>query len=80
MIVTPRSYWKILKTNMADASADAGGSTQEEGLEMTETQRKMSEPAQPVNNHNAQAQKTEATKKSLKKKGWNKILNKMFLF
>lgn len=52
---------------MADASG--GGGDQEENVEMVETQRKMSEPAQPTNNHNAQAQKSETSKKSLKKKG-----------
>lgn len=51
--------------NMADGG---GGAVQEEiGRDMVEGQRKMSEPAQPVNNH--QAQKSEASKKSLKKKG-----------
>lgn len=50
--------------------ADAEGGVQEE-TEMVdhETRRKMSEPAQPVNSHNAQAQKNETSKKSLKKKG-----------
>lgn len=48
--------------------ADAEGGVQEE-TEMVETPRKMSEPAQPVNSHNAQAQKNETSKKSLKKKG-----------
>ena len=51
--------------NMADGG---GGAVQEEiGRDMVEGQRKMSEPAQPANNH--QAQKSEASKKSLKKKG-----------
>ncbi|KAJ7382587.1 Ubiquitin-like protein [Desmophyllum pertusum] len=35
---------------------------------MVETQRKMSEPPQPTDSHNAQAQKSEVSKKSLKKK------------
>lgn len=49
---------------MADAG---GGAVQEENDgDMAEGQRKMSEPAQPANNH--QAQKSEASKKSLKKK------------
>ncbi|CAH3150408.1 unnamed protein product [Pocillopora meandrina] len=49
---------------MAD---DGGGAVQEEiGRDMVEGQRKMSEPAQPANNH--QTQKSEASKKSLKKK------------
>lgn len=48
--------------------ADAGG-VQEENVEMVETQRKMSEPPQPTDSHNAQAQKSEVSKKSLKKKG-----------
>lgn len=49
--------------------ADAGGGVQEENGDIAEGQRKMSEPAQPTNNHNVQAQKSEASKKSLKKKG-----------
>lgn len=49
--------------------ADAGGVglQEENGGDVAEGQRKMSEPAQPANNH--QAQKSEASKKSLKKKG-----------
>jgi len=49
--------------------ADAGGRgvQEENGGDMAEGQRKMSEPALPLNNH--QAQKSEASKKSLKKKG-----------
>ena len=47
--------------------ADAGGGEQEG--EHVETQRKMSEPAQPGNNHSSQAQTSEASKKSSKKKG-----------
>jgi len=47
--------------------ADAGGGDQEE--EHIEVQRKMSETAQPANNHSAQAQTSEASKKSSKKKG-----------
>ena len=50
---------------MADGG---GGAVQEEiGRDMVEGQRKMSEPVQPANNH--QAQKSEASRKSLKKKG-----------
>ena len=49
---------------MADAG---GGGIQEGNGDVAEGQRKMSEPAQPANNH--QAQKSEASKKSLKKKG-----------
>lgn len=54
-------FWK---SKMADA-----GGVQEENVEMVETQRKMSEPPQPTDSHNAQAQKSEVSKKSLKKKG-----------
>lgn len=49
------------------ADAGGGGVHEENGGDVAEGQRKMSEPAQPTNNH--QAQKTEASKKSLKKKG-----------
>lgn len=55
------------KSSKWSKMADAGGG--EENAEMVETQRKMSEPAQPANNHNAQAQKSETSKKSMKKKG-----------
>ena len=49
------------------ADARGGGVQEENGGDVAEGQRKMSEPAQPANNH--QAQKSEASKKSLKKKG-----------
>lgn len=49
------------------ADAGGGGVHEENGGDVAEGQRKMSEPAQPTNNH--QAQKSEASKKSLKKKG-----------
>ena len=49
------------------ADAGGGGVQEENGGDMTEGQRKMSEPTLPANNH--QAQKSEASKKSLKKKG-----------
>jgi len=48
------------------ADAGGGGVHEENGGDVAEGQRKMSEPAQPTNNH--QAQKSEASKKSLKKK------------
>ena len=51
----------LCKSNMADAG---GGEQEGEHVEM---QRRMSEPAQPGNNHNTQT--SEASKKSSKKKG-----------
>ena len=48
-----------LTSNMADAGAE----------EHEMAHQKMSEPTQPANNHNAQTQKNESSKKSLKKKG-----------
>ena len=55
-----------IRSNMADAGGD-GVQEENNGSDIAEGQRKMSEPAQPANNH--QAQKSEASKKSLKKKG-----------
>lgn len=49
----------------------ADGGTAEESLELAERQRKIFAATQPVSvdNHNSQPQKSEAAKKSLKKKG-----------
>lgn len=68
MTITPRNYQKsgfILNGKMAD------GGTAEESLELADRQRKISAATQPVSvdNHNSQPQKSEAAKKSLKKKG-----------
>lgn len=68
MTITPRNYKKsgfILNGKMAD------GGTAEESLELAARQRKISAATQPVSvdNHNSQPQKSEAAKKSLKKKG-----------
>ena len=49
----------------------ADGGTAEESLELADRQRKISAATQPVSvdNHSSQPQKSEAAKKSLKKKG-----------
>ena len=52
---------------MADAGGGGGGVQEGNGGDMAEGQRKMSEPILPANNH--QGQKSEASKKSSKKKG-----------